>query len=376
MPLLERVGRNVRLTAAAQTLVVHTDALLARMEEAEADLEATAEQITGTRAGRGDPVRRPVPARARAASGSPPSIPALRVEVDRRRAGDVAAGARARRRSTSCSATSTRSSRARPTRGWTSSRCCEEQFRHRAAGRAPAGRATAGRSRSPRCATSRGRSARPTAHYARADDPRLPGARRLRARRPPPLQRPADAARAGRQRAGGDAAARPRARRPRAVRRHPRRRRGAADAHRVRRDPPRQRARPALNALRAALRDTAADLRSAATPAPEASRRPGGREPAAERRRQLGDLLQLARREPSWSTCTASAPGMYSIATVASVAVRGGQRVTHHAVGAAVDDVGTAAARRRGRARPACRAADQRLDFVQAGHQAEFYVHP
>jgi DNA-binding transcriptional LysR family regulator len=48
VPLLERVGRNVRLTAAAQTLVTHTDALLAIVEEAEADLEATAEQITGT----------------------------------------------------------------------------------------------------------------------------------------------------------------------------------------------------------------------------------------------------------------------------------------------------------------------------------------
>jgi DNA-binding transcriptional LysR family regulator len=48
VPLLERVGRNVRLTSAAQGLVVHTDALLARMEEAESDLEATAEQITGT----------------------------------------------------------------------------------------------------------------------------------------------------------------------------------------------------------------------------------------------------------------------------------------------------------------------------------------
>lgn len=46
--LLERAGRNVRLTAAAQTLVGHADALLARVEEAEADLEATAEQITGT----------------------------------------------------------------------------------------------------------------------------------------------------------------------------------------------------------------------------------------------------------------------------------------------------------------------------------------
>lgn len=48
VPLLERVGRNVRLTAAAQTLVAHTDVLLARMEEAESDLEATHEQITGT----------------------------------------------------------------------------------------------------------------------------------------------------------------------------------------------------------------------------------------------------------------------------------------------------------------------------------------
>ena len=48
VPLLERAGRNVRLTAAAQTLVTHTDALLERFEEAEADLQATAELITGT----------------------------------------------------------------------------------------------------------------------------------------------------------------------------------------------------------------------------------------------------------------------------------------------------------------------------------------
>jgi DNA-binding transcriptional LysR family regulator len=46
--LLERAGRNVRLTAAAQTLVLHADAVLARIEEAEADLAATAEQVTGT----------------------------------------------------------------------------------------------------------------------------------------------------------------------------------------------------------------------------------------------------------------------------------------------------------------------------------------
>jgi DNA-binding transcriptional LysR family regulator len=48
VPLLERAGRNVRLTAAAQMLVGHTEALLTRLEEAEADLAATAEQITGT----------------------------------------------------------------------------------------------------------------------------------------------------------------------------------------------------------------------------------------------------------------------------------------------------------------------------------------
>src|SRR3954471_3705250 len=51
VPLLERAGRNVRLTAAAQRLVVHTAALLARVEEAEAALGAPAEQITGARRG-------------------------------------------------------------------------------------------------------------------------------------------------------------------------------------------------------------------------------------------------------------------------------------------------------------------------------------
>jgi DNA-binding transcriptional LysR family regulator len=48
VPLLEKVGRNLRLTAAAQTLVAHTEVLLARVEEAEADLEATADQLAGT----------------------------------------------------------------------------------------------------------------------------------------------------------------------------------------------------------------------------------------------------------------------------------------------------------------------------------------
>jgi DNA-binding transcriptional LysR family regulator len=46
--LFERVGRNLRLTAAAQRLVQHADVILAHVEEAEADLQATADLITGT----------------------------------------------------------------------------------------------------------------------------------------------------------------------------------------------------------------------------------------------------------------------------------------------------------------------------------------
>jgi DNA-binding transcriptional LysR family regulator len=46
--LLERAGRSVRLTDAAQLLVVHTDALVTRLELAEAELEALAETPGGT----------------------------------------------------------------------------------------------------------------------------------------------------------------------------------------------------------------------------------------------------------------------------------------------------------------------------------------
>src|SRR5919202_599657 len=49
VPLLERVGRGVRLTDAALVLVSHADALLERAALAEADLAAAA----GTVAGRG-----------------------------------------------------------------------------------------------------------------------------------------------------------------------------------------------------------------------------------------------------------------------------------------------------------------------------------
>src|SRR5919107_2937640 len=40
VPLLERVGRGVRLTDAAHRLSAHTDAVLARLELAEAELAA------------------------------------------------------------------------------------------------------------------------------------------------------------------------------------------------------------------------------------------------------------------------------------------------------------------------------------------------
>lgn len=47
VPLLERVGRGVRLTAQAEVLVAHTEAVLTRLEQAEADL-ATSAELVGT----------------------------------------------------------------------------------------------------------------------------------------------------------------------------------------------------------------------------------------------------------------------------------------------------------------------------------------
>jgi len=46
--LLERIGRGVRLTDAAQGLVRHTEAVLARLEEAEAELAAAGGDVRGT----------------------------------------------------------------------------------------------------------------------------------------------------------------------------------------------------------------------------------------------------------------------------------------------------------------------------------------
>ena len=46
--LLEPAGRGVRLTAQARILVAHTEALLERLEEAEADLRASLTEVRGT----------------------------------------------------------------------------------------------------------------------------------------------------------------------------------------------------------------------------------------------------------------------------------------------------------------------------------------
>jgi DNA-binding transcriptional LysR family regulator len=48
VPLLERVGRGVRLTEQGRVLVGHTDAILERLERAEADLAASLTEVTGT----------------------------------------------------------------------------------------------------------------------------------------------------------------------------------------------------------------------------------------------------------------------------------------------------------------------------------------
>ncbi|MFE3446083.1 LysR family transcriptional regulator [Nocardia sp. NPDC059180] len=48
VPLLERTGRRVTLTPAAQTLVEHTETILATLERAAADLTIAGAQLTGT----------------------------------------------------------------------------------------------------------------------------------------------------------------------------------------------------------------------------------------------------------------------------------------------------------------------------------------
>ncbi|MDF2579225.1 MAG: putative transcriptional regulator, partial [Microbacterium sp.] len=48
VPLLERSGRRVRLTAAAETLVGHTERILEILREADADLASAAATLRGT----------------------------------------------------------------------------------------------------------------------------------------------------------------------------------------------------------------------------------------------------------------------------------------------------------------------------------------
>ncbi|MES5818433.1 LysR substrate-binding domain-containing protein [Streptomyces sp. RG80] len=48
VPLLEPVGRRVRLTPQAEILVAHTEAVLERLERAEADIAASLTDLTGT----------------------------------------------------------------------------------------------------------------------------------------------------------------------------------------------------------------------------------------------------------------------------------------------------------------------------------------
>ena len=48
VPLLRKVGRRVQLTAAAELLVDHTDAILERLERAEAEVTALADETVGT----------------------------------------------------------------------------------------------------------------------------------------------------------------------------------------------------------------------------------------------------------------------------------------------------------------------------------------
>lgn len=48
VPLLEPVGRRVRLTEQAEILVAHTEAVLERLERAEADIATSLTDLTGT----------------------------------------------------------------------------------------------------------------------------------------------------------------------------------------------------------------------------------------------------------------------------------------------------------------------------------------
>ena len=93
--LLERVGRGVRLTGQARILVAHTEAILERLEAAEAELAASLTEVAGTLrvASFQSVLLALVPAALSRLSGRHPR---LRVEITHREADDAFAGLLAR----------------------------------------------------------------------------------------------------------------------------------------------------------------------------------------------------------------------------------------------------------------------------------------
>ena len=247
--------------------------LLARVEEAEADLEATAELITGTvrvAAIQSAGLSLLAPALRRLAA----EHPALRVEVtDAEPETSMPALALGSLDLVLADQYPFLPPPARPAAGCRGP--AGGAVPHRPAGRASAGRRAAARCRSPRCATSRGRSARTAVPYGELT---IRACRTFGGFEPDVRHRSNDLLMLLALVANGQAVTLlpdlVRAdREPSVVIRD------VAEARltrtvfgAIRRGSAR---RPALNALRAALRDTAAGLRSAATPAPGTLPSPG-----------------------------------------------------------------------------------------------------
>src|ERR1700735_2918243 len=91
VPLLEPAGRGVRLTPQARILVEHTEAILERLEEAEADLRASLAEVRGTLrvASFQSVLLALVPEVLTALAGRHPG---LRVEITHQEAGEAFAG--------------------------------------------------------------------------------------------------------------------------------------------------------------------------------------------------------------------------------------------------------------------------------------------
>jgi DNA-binding transcriptional LysR family regulator len=91
VPLLERTGRSVRLTPAGQTLVGHAEAVLARLERAEADLVDVRDGLSGpVRIGAFPSATRAiVPGALRALAAEHPGLVPMVLEVDPADVGDA-----------------------------------------------------------------------------------------------------------------------------------------------------------------------------------------------------------------------------------------------------------------------------------------------